>query len=124
MRRHQRGVTALGWLILMVPMALVAYVGIRLTPVYLNYMNVSHALTQVSTELTGDMDVDHVRLSLEKHFDVNGITFPDPRDIKVTRMGHGWNVEANYDDQTPLFGNVFILVSFDKSVKLKSAADD
>ena len=124
MRKYQRGVTALGWLILMIPMALLAYVGIRLTPVYLNYMNVSHALSQVSSEVTGDADSAAIRLSLSKHFDVNGITFPDPRDVKVTRAGHGWNVEAAYDDQTPLFANVFILVSFDKAVQIKSAAGD
>src|SRR6185312_17300410 len=44
MRRYQRGVTFIGWVILMVPMALVFYAGVRLTPVYLNYMKVRHTL--------------------------------------------------------------------------------
>ena len=30
MRRHQRGVTTLGWLILLIPVAIVFYAGIRL----------------------------------------------------------------------------------------------
>src|SRR5579863_10434167 len=116
MRKYQRGVTALGWLILLTPMAILFYVGVRLTPVYLNYMNVAQSLTQVSTEVAGSSaDVEAIRLSLEKHFDVAGVTFPTAKDIKITHANNSWTVEANYDDQTPLFANVFILVSFDKT---------
>lgn len=122
MRRYQRGVTAIGWLILMIPIAIVGYAGVRLIPVYLNYMNVAHCLTQVSTEVPATADVDAIRLSIEKHFDVDAITFPSFKDIKVTRANSTWTLEANYDDQTPLFANVFILVSFDKTVQLKGGA--
>ncbi len=41
MRHTQRGVTFLGWLILLIPVAIVVYAGIRLTPIYLNYMRVA-----------------------------------------------------------------------------------
>ena len=40
MRQNERGVTFLGWVILLLPAALVLYAGIRLTPVYLEYMKV------------------------------------------------------------------------------------
>ena len=32
MRKYQRGVTFIGWIILMIPIAIVFYAGIRLTP--------------------------------------------------------------------------------------------
>ena len=44
---------------------------------------------------------------------------PDVKDLKITRDNGSWKVEANYDDQAPLFANVFILVTFDKTVTLK-----
>ena len=50
MRREQRGVTTIGWLVLLMPFAVVIYAGIRLAPIYLNYMNVARTLTQVSSE--------------------------------------------------------------------------
>ena len=42
------------------------------------------------------------------------------KDIKITRTNGVWQMEANYDDQAPLFANMFILVTFDKTVKLKN----
>ena len=47
MRRSQRGVTFLGWLLLLTPVAIVIYAGIRLTPVYLNYMRVARSLDRL-----------------------------------------------------------------------------
>jgi hypothetical protein len=63
-----------------------------------------------------------IQASLSKHLDVSGVTFPDVRDFKVTRGDGVWSIEAAYDDQAPLFANVFILVSFDKTVRLKSGS--
>jgi hypothetical protein len=121
MRRHQRGITTLGWLFLLIPIAIVGYAGVRVTPIYLNFMNVNHALTQVSTEVPGNTaTADGIRIALEKHLNVAGVTFPDVKDIKITRVDGQWTMEAIYDDQAPLFANIFLLVSFDKSVSLRS----
>jgi len=125
MRRHQRGVTTLGWIILMVPVAVVFYAGVRIAPIYLNFMNVNHALNQVQAEVPGDSaTADSIKTSIAKRFDVEGIEFPDVKDIKVSHSTGKWVIEANYDDQAPLFANVFILVSFDKSVTLKGGGGD
>lgn len=125
MRRHQRGVTTLGWIILMIPVAIVFYAGVRLTPIYLNYMNVTHVLNQIQTEIPGDSaNAEAIKLSLAKHFDIEQIEFPDVKDIKVSHATGKWVVEAVYDDQAPLFSNVFILVSFDKSVTLKGGGNE
>ena len=40
---RQRGITFIGWLFLLMPVAIVVYGGIRLAPVYLNYMKVAKA---------------------------------------------------------------------------------
>ena len=42
--RRERGVTLIGWLVLLTPLAICLYAGLRLAPVYLNYMKVSHTL--------------------------------------------------------------------------------
>jgi hypothetical protein len=124
MRRHQRGVTTLGWIILLIPVAIVFYAGVRITPIYLNYMNVTHVLNEIQSEIPAEgATADAIKLSLAKHFDVEAIEFPDVKDIKVSHNTGQWVVEANYDDQAPLFSNVFILVSFDKSVTLKGGGN-
>ena len=124
MRRHQRGITTLGWLILLIPVAIVFYAGVRLTPVYLNYQKVVHTLEQVVGEVANETaTADSIRGSIGKHFDVDSVDYPDVKDLKITRVNSVWQIEANYDDQAPLFANIFILVTFDKVVKLKSGGE-
>ena len=53
MRARQKGITFIGWLFLLVPVAIVGYSGIRLAPKYLTYMKVTKALKQTAAEYTG-----------------------------------------------------------------------
>jgi Domain of unknown function (DUF4845) len=127
MRSKQTGVTLIGWLILLTPMALCFYVAIRLTPVYLNYMKVARTLEQVKSEFKGGQDpagAASIRRAVENHLNIESVDYPDIKDIKITRDGQSWVVAAAYDDQAPLFKNVFILVSFDKSVTLGGGANE
>ena len=125
MRKHQRGVTAIGWLILLTPVAILIYAGIRVGPLYLNYMNVVHNLNLVASEVdNGSATASGIRTAVEKHFNVDYINYPDVKDLKITRENTTWLIEANYDDQAPLFANIAILVTFDKTVKLKSGVGD
>jgi hypothetical protein len=125
MRRHQRGITFIGWLFLLTPVALCVYAGIRITPVYLNYMKVTHTLETVTTEIPNETATEGgIRNTIGKHFQIDSLDYPDVKDLKVTRDNGTWKVEANYEDQAPLFANVAILITFDKVVKLKSGGGD
>ena len=59
-----------------------------------------------------------IRGSIEKRFDIESVDYPTPKDIKITRDGKAWVVQAAYDDQAPLFSNLAILVVFDKTVRI------
>jgi hypothetical protein len=116
-RHRQRGVTLLGWLILLVPIAVVVYAGIRLAPVYLHYMKVARSLEQTASSLSGDgtaVTAQAIRSSLERRFEVDSIDFPDVKDITIERNGSSWVIEAKYEDVAPLFANVSLLIDFDK----------
>ena len=122
MIRRQRGVTFIGWMILLIPMAILGYVAIRLVPIYLNYMRVAHSVEQTASEMKVD-DVATltpllIRATLSKHFDIESITFPDVKDVTVTRDGTGWTIEAKFEDTAPLFGNISMVVDFDKVGKI------
>lgn len=119
MHGRQRGVTAIGWLVLLIPFAIIIYAGIRLTPVYLNYMEVARSLNELTSEYrTGGATPQSIRESLQKRFDVEGVDYPTVKDIAISRVGQGWQVEAAYYDQAPLFTHISLQVAFDKTVTL------
>ena len=127
MRSRQRGITFIGWLFLLTPLAVVGYAGVRLTPVYLNYMKVARSLDAVATEfknLDGGVNPGQMKASLEKHFEIESIDYPDIKDVKIDRDGKQWVVRAAFDDQAPLFANLSIQVAFDKSVRIGTASTD
>ncbi len=121
MRKSQRGVTLIGWVILLVPVGILVYAGIRLTPIYLNYFRVVQALKQQAVESKDDSQINPVavRQSLEKRFDVGYIDHPSVKDIDIHRDGDHWVAIANYEELAPLFANVSILVQFNKQVELQ-----
>jgi hypothetical protein len=116
MRQKQKGVTFIGWLFLLIPIGILIYCGIRLTPVYLNYMAVAKAITQVASEHKGEDQVNPtvVRSSLQSRWDVEGINYPEVKSVSVAREGNKWVLEANYEDAVHLFANISLLVHFDK----------
>ncbi|HKD54100.1 MAG TPA: DUF4845 domain-containing protein [Steroidobacteraceae bacterium] len=119
MRKRQLGVTAIGWLFLLTPFAVVVYAGIRLTPVYLNYMKVAKAMDQAGNELkAGGVNAQSIRTAIDKHFEIDMVDYPTTKDMKITRDNGQWVVESSYDDDAPLFANVSLHVSFDKVVKI------
>lgn len=116
MYRKQRGITFLGGLILAIPIAVVVYAGIRLTPVYLNYMRVARSLDLTASSVSSASAVSPqlIRNSLARRFDIESITFPTVDDIAIHQSGASWVLEAKYEDTAHLFGNVSLIVDFDK----------
>ncbi len=125
MRAKQRGLTFIGWLVLLVPLAIVFYAGIRLAPVYLNYMKVVHSLDALQSEFKGEDSTQAIlRSSLQKHFDVESVDYPNVKDVQISRDGRAWIVDASFDDQAPLFANISIQVAFHKAVQIGSAGTE
>jgi Domain of unknown function (DUF4845) len=118
MRNRQLGVTFIGWLFLLTPIAVVVYAGIRAAPLYLNYMKVVKAMDQAGGELKGEASPQTIRAAIDRHFEIDMVDYPTTKDMKITRDGAAWVVESKYDDDAPLFANVSLHVVFDKVVRI------
>ena len=114
----QRGVTLVGWIVILIPFVIVGYAAVRLLPVYLNYQKVAKTLDTTATEMKGSSDVAAIRNTIDKHFDIDMVEFPTSKDITITRDGQAWVMECAYEDQAPLFGNISLHVTFDKKVNI------
>jgi hypothetical protein len=118
MRGAQRGVTLIGWVVILIPFVIVGYAVVRLLPVYLNYQKVAKTLDTTATEVKGSADAAAIRNTIDKHFDIDMVEFPTSKDVKITRDGQAWVMECAYEDQAPLFGNISLHVTFDKRVTI------
>ena len=118
MRRSQRGITMIGWLFLLIPIAIVGYAGIRLVPVYLNYTKIARTMTQLGQESTASDSAQSIRYGLEKRLDIEQVEFPSSKDFVIRRDGPSWVIEIDYEDGAPLLSNVSLTAKFSKSVRV------
>jgi len=120
MRHRQRGITFLGWIVLLIPVAIVGYVVIRAVPVYLNYSKVARAFEQVKTEYASSPGTtrEMVKSALEKRFDIDYIDSPKIGDVSIRKTGEGILVEVEYEDVVPLMYNASLLLAFEKSMTI------
>jgi len=124
--RRQRGVTMIGWIFLLAPMAVMLYAGIRVGPEYLNYYKVLTAMKETASKLKSDgaLSPASIRSSLQRRFDTGYIDYPATKDIVVTKGDGVWTMTADYESTVPMFGNLYITLVFNKSVKIGSEAID
>lgn len=112
--------TTLGLIVLVAFVGLFAFAGIRLTPVYLNYMKVLGVINGVHEEFDGANPTrGAIRDSISRRFDVESVSEISARQVTVTTVDGGFEVRAAYTHVAPFIANVSFSVAFDKSVLVR-----
>jgi hypothetical protein len=121
MRSRQAGITFIGWVVLLVPVAIVFLAGLKLFPIYMNHFKVVEALKQTaeSNRDKSNLSPITVRKELERRFDVEDVDDPRLDSILIERDGDEWVLVAEYDRETSLVGNVALTVHFNKRVVIQ-----
>ena len=119
-RRSQSGLTLIGTLVILAMIGALAYAGLRLAPLYLNYMKVARSLDATAQEFKSDNpDPGGIRKSLEKHWQIEDISAITPKEVEVVKNESGVALHVVYDDSAPYLGNVSLTVHFDKTSKVQ-----
>jgi Tfp pilus assembly protein PilE len=119
MGNRQQGMTFIGLLFVLALVGLIGYAGIRLAPVYLNYMKVSKIMEATATELQGSSEPGNIKRTLEKHWQIDDPSAPDLKDFEITKDDSGAVIHVAYDDKVPYISDVSLSVHFDKTVKVR-----
>jgi len=120
MKRRQAGITTLGLVILASFVGLFAFAGIRLAPVYLNYMKVVGVVDGVRNEFDGTgASRAQIRSSISRRFDIESVSIITAKDVKVVKVDGGHEVAAMYSHKAPFIANVSFVVDFDKRVLVR-----
>ena len=120
MRSRQRGATMLGILVIVAIIGFAMYGGVRLFPMYMEYMAVARALDQTAKEGAGST-MDQLRSSLARRWTVEDIKTIDWQEIEIKRAGQGYTLRAWYRAEVPFVANVSLVADFDKTVRTGAA---
>ena len=118
MRTRQRGVTLMGLIIWSVVVVLVALLGMRLLPSYIEYFTVKKTITAIANEVRGrGVQVAEVRRSFQNRSVIDDIKSIDATDLIVNRQGNDYEIVAQYRKEIPLFANIGIYIDFEASAR-------
>ncbi|MEO8459631.1 MAG: DUF4845 domain-containing protein [Dokdonella sp.] len=126
-RHRVRGITLIGFLIVLVVVGFFAYATMRLFPVYTEYFGVMKAMNLVAHEPgSAQKSTDDIRRNMILQFNTQYVdegSVP-PQAINVIRQSGNSILRVAYEKRVPFMYNVDLLVTFDKSMPLTGLGDN
>lgn len=118
---HQRGMTAIGWLLVLGLIAFFTLITLRLVPIYLEYSKVVSVLESLTNEPAIGLKSRREIISVVgKRFDINDIRGVSPKLVTVSKEKGITRVGIAYERREHLMGNIDVVASFDKAVEVPS----
>lgn len=118
--QKQRGITFLGFLIVLAMIVFTGYIGMKLFPMYQEYFNVVSALKAVAQEPgIADRSPAKVREALERHFYISYIDSVKRENVTIQKR-KGYTIQVQYEVRETLLGNLDVVASFDKTIDLNT----
>lgn len=120
MRLGQRGITLIGFVIVLAVAGFFFFVGAKLFPMYTEFFAVKAAMKQVQlTPGAARLAPDQVWKILEKNFYTSYVDNVKKTDVQLDRKG-GYFLRVAYEVRKPLVYNLDIVAKFDHSVELNT----
>ncbi len=118
---HQRGMTAIGWLLVLGLIAFFTLITLRLLPLYLEYSKVSSVFESLADEPgIGTKPRRGIIILVTKRFDINDVRKVSPKLIKVSKEKGVTRISIEYERREHLMSNIDIVASFNKQIEVPS----
>ena len=116
--RKQGGLTLIGFVLVLAGLIFVVYLGMKIAPTYMDYYSVVRAMDgmQATPGLARKTPMQ-IRNALYDRLWVSYMNDITDKNVKITRS-NGVNVRVTYAVREPILGNLDVIMSFDRSVKL------
>ncbi|MBT2970676.1 MAG: DUF4845 domain-containing protein [Candidatus Thiodiazotropha sp. (ex Ctena orbiculata)] len=117
--KKQKGLTTISWLIIFIMVGFLVYVGIKITPVYIDHYAVVSTLNTVKEDpLTARKSKKEIREMITKRLYVNNIRHVNRDHIKIQRSGKVTTINVAYVETRPIVYNISLVMTFDESIEL------
>jgi hypothetical protein len=114
MTARQRGLSMLGFIFVTAVVLVVALLGFRVIPAYIEYFSVEKAL-QGALNDSKDLTAADVRKLVERRIGADYIDSVSPNDVVVSKTGNVITASASWQTKLHLVGNASLVLDFDAS---------
>lgn len=118
LRESQRGMTAIGWVLVAMVGGVIALGLIKLFPVYLE----SYTVTSIMRSVTSDASItspEQIRRGLSRRMQVNEVRDIALSDFNIERVDGRQMLTISYERRVPYLANIDFVLSFDKQQPLR-----
>ena len=118
--KHQAGLTAIGLILILIPVGLAVYIILRAAPVYIEALSVGDVVNSLKKEMElKEKSREEIYTMIKKRFEINNISSVDKDDIKIQKTVNDVKVAIDYEARVPLFWNVALALSFHKNAVMR-----
>jgi len=111
MDSRQRGVTVSGLVVWLFIFIVVALLGMKLVPAYMEYGTAKSAIDAIARERVATTPAD-VRRAFDSRAAIDDITVVKAADLDITKQGNEMVIGFAYRKEVPLFANVGVYMDF------------
>lgn len=116
-RMYQRGLSPLGWLLVILLAGFALLCAFRIAPPYFDNIYVGDALkslVELENPNTGFDNVtnDDIRRQIENYFIINNVRGEVTKNIEIERTRRKFFVNINYEVRVPLIYNIDVVMTF------------
>jgi hypothetical protein len=119
--RSERGLTLIGFLIVLGVVLFFAYAGMRSVPMYLEYHALVNAMETLRKEPGArSMSPLQIKQQIENSLWVSYASNNIKREhMRISKKSGGVNVRVAYEVRKPFLGNIDVIAKFDRTVVLR-----
>lgn len=113
MKRTQRGMTLIGFIIVLAVAGVFIYMGMKVIPMYSEYYAVKQALAGLAEEpeIT-QKDPATIKDMFFKRLYISYAESVKSQHVKITRKDAGYNIVVDYEVRRPLIANLDVVGNF------------
>ena len=113
MKRTQRGMTMLGFLITLSVVILFLFCGMKIVPMYIEFYSVKKMLaTSSNNQEAATAAKDKVRALFARSLQIDYVKIIKPEMLKIETTDSGYNLVMDYERREPLIANLDVVAKF------------
>lgn len=110
--KTQDGVSLMGLVVVSALLIVVALVGMKIVPAYMEFLSVKKVLTAMKQEPLDTMSASDIKKSFDKRANIAYISVVKGSDLTIEKTSSGTAVNVEYQVIKPIAGNISVLMDF------------